>query len=197
MGPDQIHNILDYVIDTFVLHFKPLGDWPFRRPTWPNRRFSSAIPPFNSEPLLRELPLRSAFYAPTAIKRASRKNSIPASSCTLKLHKLGSHEFRERQSEAEVNLKKLGGVDGCDQEVAPTLDWRLLEPSSAHGALYRRKHGPGLYPIGSCYLITPRSDVSMNRINMSTSSPRSGSDFNFSRVCVVLRLEVRRILYAC
>ena len=28
----------------------------------------------------------------------------------LRLYKVGSYEFRERQSEAEVNIKKLGGV---------------------------------------------------------------------------------------
>ena len=39
------------------------------------------------------------------------------------------------------------------------------------------------------YLITPRSEPSINRSSMSTSSPRSFSDFNFSSACVVFSLE--------
>src|SRR5262249_39504990 len=43
------------------------------------------------------------------------------------------------------------------------------------------------------YLITPRSDDSINRISISTSSPRSDSDLSFSRACEVFILEARRI----
>ena len=49
----------------------------------------------------------------------------------------------------------------------------------------------GNYPR---YLITPRSLASMNRISISTSSPRSCSDFNFSSAWVVFSLEVSRTL---
>jgi hypothetical protein len=44
------------------------------------------------------------------------------------------------------------------------------------------------------YLITPRSEVSINRISMSTSSPRSGSAFIFSNACEVFSLEASRSL---
>jgi hypothetical protein len=35
----------------------------------------------------------------------------------------------------------------CDQELAPTLDSRLLQESSLPGALYRQKLCPGFWPI--------------------------------------------------
>jgi hypothetical protein len=64
----------------------------------------------------------------------------------LKMHKVGSYEFRERQTEAEENIKKLVGVM-IDQELATTPDSRLLQESSVHGALYGQKLCPGLWPI--------------------------------------------------
>ena len=36
-----------------------------------------------------------------------------------------------------MNIKKLGGVVDATKEMAPTLDSRLFEESSVHGALYR------------------------------------------------------------
>lgn len=44
------------------------------------------------------------------------------------------------------------------------------------------------------YLITPRSELSINRISISTSSPRSGSDLSFSSACEVFIFEARRTL---
>src|SRR5438874_4765489 len=44
------------------------------------------------------------------------------------------------------------------------------------------------------YLITPRSDASTNRISISTSSLRSGSDLSFSSACEVLSFEESRTL---
>ncbi len=46
------------------------------------------------------------------------------------------------------------------------------------------------------YLIIPLSLVSMNRISISTSSPRSDSDFNFSSACEVFIFDASKILYA-
>lgn len=64
----------------------------------------------------------------------------------LKMHKVGSYEFRERQTEAEENLKKLVGVM-IDQELATAPDSRLLQESSVHGALYGQHLCPGLWPL--------------------------------------------------
>jgi hypothetical protein len=64
----------------------------------------------------------------------------------LKLYKVGSYEFRERQTEAEENIKKLVGVM-IDQELAITPDSRLLQEASLHGALYSQNLCPGLWPI--------------------------------------------------
>ena len=49
-------------------------------------------------------------------------------------------------------------------------------------------------PRRRSYLMTPRCDVSTNRISISTSSPRSGSDFSLVSACEVLSLEASRIL---
>src|SRR5208282_4043272 len=46
------------------------------------------------------------------------------------------------------------------------------------------------------YLITPRSDASMNPISIATSSPRSASDFSFSIACEVFSFEASSTLYA-
>src|SRR5215472_6124973 len=46
------------------------------------------------------------------------------------------------------------------------------------------------------YLIIPRSELSINRISLSTSSPGSGSDFNFSSACEVFIFDASRTLYA-
>jgi hypothetical protein len=51
----------------------------------------------------------------------------------------------------------------------------------------RGRNAPG-------YLITPRSDASINRISISTSSPRSGSDFSLSSAWDVFSFEASRIL---
>ena len=44
------------------------------------------------------------------------------------------------------------------------------------------------------YLITPRSEASINRISISTSFPASASAFSFSSACEVLSLEASRTL---
>jgi hypothetical protein len=44
------------------------------------------------------------------------------------------------------------------------------------------------------HLIMPRSAASTNRISISTSSPRSSSDFSFSSACEVFIFEASRIL---
>jgi hypothetical protein len=52
----------------------------------------------------------------------------------------------------------------------------------------------GLGADSYSYLITPRSDASMNRISISTSSPRSASAFSFSSACEVFIFEASRVL---
>jgi len=64
----------------------------------------------------------------------------------LKLYKVGSYQFRERRTEAEENIKKPVGLM-IDQELATTLDSRLLQESSLPGARYRQKLCPGFWPI--------------------------------------------------
>ena len=64
----------------------------------------------------------------------------------LKLYKVGSYQFRERRTEAEENIKKPVGLM-LDQELATTLDSRLLQESSLPGARYGQKLCPGFWPI--------------------------------------------------
>src|SRR6202021_1872521 len=46
------------------------------------------------------------------------------------------------------------------------------------------------------YLITPRSDASINRISIETSSPISASAFNFSSACEVFSFDASSTRYA-
>jgi hypothetical protein len=46
------------------------------------------------------------------------------------------------------------------------------------------------------YLMIPRSEASMKRTSISTSSPRSGSAFNFSSACDVFSFDASKVLYA-
>ena len=77
-------------------------------------------------------------------------------------------------TQRSVSSKRKGTRDACrsSNSILNTLEWQSA---------------------GS-YLITPRSDASTNRISISTSSPRSCSDFNCSSAWVVFSLEASRTL---
>ena len=112
-------------------------------------------------------------------------------------HRVGLYQFAERKAEAQRNIAKLAMIVAqfTKDPAADILDeWMIFH------ALYDEKLCTLVDLLENtdsprqAYLITPRSDASMNLISRSTSSPRSGSDFNRSSACDVLSLEASRSL---
>src|ERR1019366_2534575 len=70
------------------------------------------------------------------------------------------------------------------------------KPKACHRRVRAQRGCPYVDIDPTHYLITPRSETSINRISISTSSPQSASAFNFPSACDVFSFEASSTRYA-
>ena len=143
MGPDQIHNILDYVIQQggdFLLNFTPLGWLAFLQ------AYMAEAPPLIRHPAVHlwAVAVRTGTTRQVLCSNRSKASLQQKLDSGRKQYKVGSYEFRERQAEAEEKIKKRVGLmmrpsTGANSGFVTARRIKL--------ALHRQKLWSGLWPI--------------------------------------------------